>query len=454
MTTPSASAGTGATPSTPPPFTAESPGSRGGAWLPLLAAAAAGPAAGVGIVLLSKALAGRAGLPGAVVGYIAATAVVLGGVAIVVARRWLPPRTGRGIGVLALLAGVGIVAAGAIAVVPALLTGVLLAGALGGPLIQAARVVNRPRAFRIAMTVGVLVGTALAAAGTRYPGVALLATGTVALLAGLGLALRDPAPSAPPDSVSTPGSGATAEPGVLSPSSGDSVPVDAVAPPDSGVAEPAAATPAASVAVGAAVPEAEPGWARIVRAAAGFAVGATVLPALHLLLFRWTVLDADQPRYLAVALIPAVLVASAAGGTRRVAAAPLLVLAAGGPVLVATAPGAWQATVGIALTVTAAVRAWAVTSADRLDERSNHLLPLLIPAISAGVGLAAVAGLRQVWGDGAALTLAAMPVLAAAAFVTRPGAVSRAETAAPVTHTGDATRPGTVPTELSLEGGA
>ncbi|WP_019925591.1 hypothetical protein [Nocardia sp. BMG111209] len=434
MTTPSASTGTGTTPSTRPPFIAESAAHRAASWLPLLAAAAAGPAAGVEIVLLGKALGGRAGLPGAVVGYIAATAAVLAAVAIVLGRRRLPPRTGRGGGLLALLAGLGLIVAGAIPAVPALTIGLLLTGVVGGPLLLTARIVNEPKAFRAAMTVGALAGAGVAAVTTEYPGVAVAVAGVVAGLAGLlsvagnpvppravGLGAPDAAVPGEPESFVL--GGTEAESFVLGGTAPESF-VPGRAAPESFV--PDRAAPESSI-LGGAETGAEPDtvtgsgpgeW--IVRAAAGFAVGATVLPALHLLLFRWTVLDADQPPYLAVALIPAALVAFLAGA-RRAAAAPLLVLAAGGPVLVATAPGPWQATLGIAVTVTAAVRALTLRGPDS----TKPILALLIPPLAAAVALALALGLRHLWGDGAALTLLALPVLAAALSVTRPGAITR-----------------------------
>ncbi|MQY26124.1 hypothetical protein [Nocardia aurantia] len=445
MTTPSASTGTGAAPSTRPPFIAESGARRTAAWLPLLAAAAAGPMAGIEIVLLGKALGGRAGLPGAVVGYIAATAAVLAASAILLARRRLPP-PGRGAGVLALLAGVGLVLAGAIPVVPALLAGILLAGVVTGPLLVAARVRGGARAFRIAMSAGALAGAAVAAAVTERPGAGLLVAGVVAALAGSVLAVRDPSTTAAPPTTAelgapeavvsgeaeAPALAATSSTGVVDspgPDAAESLAAGARSRSSEYAPIPAAAgSHSAESTVGRTAPavaEARPAGAEIIRAAAGFAVGATVLPALHLLLFRWTVLDADQPPYLAVALIPVMLVALLPGA-RRTAAAPLLVLAAGGPILVATGPGPWQATIGIAVTGTAAVRALTLRDSEPNSvavgtRATKYVVALLVPPVAAAVGLGLAIGLRHLWGDGTALTLLALPVLAAALLVTRPG---------------------------------
>ncbi|WP_327146170.1 hypothetical protein [Nocardia sp. NBC_01327] len=347
-----------------------------GSWLTVLLAAVVGPMAGIEIVLLDKSLGGVVGLPGAVVGYIALTAVGFGVVGVLPAVRWRLIASGRGTGGCGVLAGTGLVVAGAFPGIGTFTGGVLVAGVLMGPVLVAGLASQvRVRAGYAVPAAG-LVGGALAAGGClEHPGIAVLATGSVAVALGVAvIALNRPA-------------GMEASGGILR-----------------------------------LIRKAR--WVLTAYAATGFAVGAALLPALHLLLFRWNVLDGDHPWYLASAATPMVLVALLPG--RHAAAIPsLLILAAGGALLVATAPGAWQSAVGTAVTLAAAVRCLSVLDSLSSQEfsvaeglaRSAVTVCTVASGGLAGLGFAAAAG--HVWGTGSALTLSVLPVLAAALFTVR-----------------------------------
>ncbi|MET9490732.1 hypothetical protein [Nocardia sp. NPDC006630] len=347
-----------------------------GSRLTVLLAAVAGPMAGIEIVLLDKPLGGVVGLPGAVVGYIALTAVGLGVIAILPAVRWRLIASGRRTGVCGVLAGAGLVVAGAIPSIGAFTGGVLAVGVLMGAVLVAGLASAGRARTGYAVPAAGLVGGALAAGGSaQNPGIALVATGSTAVALGVALfALPRPAAAEPGGRALRPGR------------------------------EVLRILPA--------------------YAATGFAVGGTVLPALHLLLFRWNVLDADHPWYLAPAAAPMVIVA-VLPGRRAGAITPWLILAAGGSLLVATAPGAWQLTAGIAVTLAAAVRCLAVLDSV-LSQEFSIAADLTRSAVTAcavaagglaGLGLAVATG--HVWGTGSALALSALPVLAAALFTVR-----------------------------------
>ncbi|AYF76999.1 hypothetical protein D7D52_27925 [Nocardia yunnanensis] len=442
-------------------------GRRGLLWA--VAAAAAGPMAGFAIVLLAKPLGGVVGLPGAVVGYVALTAGVLAAIGVLPAWQWRLLTTGRRVGVAAVLAGAGAVVAGAISAIPALTCGVLVAGALSGPLLVAARAVVPAREFYFLMATGGLAGAALAGTCAENPGLPLIVAGGVAATAGCVLAVFDPPTRAPgrPGSAqrgrvaaTSPGSAAAASPGnaaAAPPGSAAAASLGSAAIVSFGGGEsvetvasdpviPGGEVRVVGVAVGA--PTGQPlRWAGSCCAAVGFVMGATILPALHLLLFRWKVLDAHQCGYVGAALAVALVVASVRG-YRASALAPLLILAAGGPLLVATAPGPWRLTVGMAVSVAATVRVLATVDSLVRQQvpdsavRTYSAVTALAFAGGAAAGLGAVAGLSRWWGTGTALTLASIPVLAAAVLTTRliphPGSVPAARTA----------------TVLPIEGGA
>ncbi|MBF6447776.1 hypothetical protein IU429_08855 [Nocardia elegans] len=383
------------------------PASRTGMWLLALAAAATGPMTGIEIVLLSKPLGGVVGLPGVVVGYIALTAGVLGGLTVVPGVRLRFTASSRRAGALAVLGGVGILVAALFSSAPAFLCGVLVAGVAAGPLLVTARAVAGVRVCYAAVTVASLAGAVLAGACGGQPGMALFVSGSVVIAAGSPMSVRN-----------------TSFGGV------------------------AGGLRVAGTALG--------GWTGY--AAVGFALGATVLPALHLLLFRWNVLDADHPARLAVAMVPAVLVVAVRGYRLR-AVPPLLILAAGGPVLVATAPGAWQSMAGVAVTATAAIRCLSV-----MDHELRQRLPGseqwwsavtgLVVAVGGICGLGAAVACGRLWGTGSALTSAGVPVLLAALAIARTSAGgSQTET---VDRRADADARPTAPqsSEIAVEGGA
>lgn len=251
-----------------------------GSRLTVLLAAVAGPMAGIEIVLLDKPLGGVVGLPGAVVGYIALTAVGLGVIAILPVVRWRLIASGRRTGACGVLAGSGLVVAGAIPSISAFTGGVLAVGVLMGAVLVAGLASAGRARTGYAVPAAGLVGGALAAGGSvQNPGIALVATGSTAVALGVALfALPRPA--------------------------------------------------AAETCGGTLRPDRETRRILPAYAATGFAVGGSLLPALHLLLFRWNVLDADHPWYLAPAAAPMVIVALLPG-RRAGAITPLLILAAG-----------------------------------------------------------------------------------------------------------------------------
>ncbi|MBF6135592.1 hypothetical protein IU501_21625 [Nocardia otitidiscaviarum] len=379
----------------------------------VLAGAWAGPVAGGQLVLLSKPFGGVVGVPGAAVGYIAVTALVTGSVAAAVAvwRRVSP----SWVAVAGIVAGLAFIVAGMVTGPVPFVAALLVASAACGPLIALGRVVvwRQPRAlagWQVAMTVGVAVAAGTSAIWIETPGTALIVAGIAVglhsvLALGLTRAAEEPIPI---------GAGASAGGGSDGSSGGR-------------------ASAGAGVGVGAGA-----GASVSIRlllfgyATAGFVLGGTVLPALHLLLFRWEAFGADQVGLLLLAAVSAGIAVALPGP--HVGAVPvLLILAAGGPVLVATAPGTAGAAIGIAVTLAAAARA-----ARGLDRTAatvpGHLwLPVLtlLVVLAAGVlGLGAVTLLDARFGTGTALTALALPVLTAAALFARSARPRPARTSA------------------------
>ncbi|GAB4586543.1 hypothetical protein [Nocardia sp. IFM 10818] len=333
----------------------------------VVAGAWAGPMAGGQVALVAKPLGGVLGIPGSVVGYSALAALLTGcATAGLAARRGLSPRWTGWCGIAA---GVAWIVAGGTADAMAFAAAVLVAGAAGGPLIMIGRVLVWPHrtaltGWHIAMTAGVAVTAALAAGSADAPGTGLIVAGAAVILHSL-IALR-------------------AQPIARR---GNSIPA----------AEPATRVPAG-------------------YAIAGLVVGGTVLPALHLLLFRWEVLGADQAGLLSAAAVPASIAVALPGPHPR-AIAVLLILAAGGPVLVAIAPGRATVTIGLALTLTAAARA--LRGLDLLASQRPKQPPgtvaitVFIPVAAGLAGWGAVSAAGHAVGAGTALTALAVPVLAA-----------------------------------------
>lgn len=339
----------------------------------VLCAIAAGPVAGGQLVLLGKPLGGMVGLPGAVVGYIVVTAAVLG---LLIAAVWLwgwGAATGMASGCGVLAGGASIVA-GAVDGVVLFTIAVLLTGAATGPLLGVARALafELGRSGLVCTCAAAAVGMAAAAwlAGRYYedPGGGLIIAG--ALTAILGLA-----------------TGLLAVPGT----------------------EPL--PPGRFAAIGAGVRSALPHYL-----APGLAIGGTTLPALHLLLFRWNEFGAEQCLWLSFAAAPAVVAVIVPG--RRAEAVPvLLILAAGGTLLVAVAPGPVSLTIGLALTLSASLRALAALDEGvclgvaRADRSAVAGATAAVAVISGLAGLGLVDLLGRLIGTGSVLTVSALCVL-------------------------------------------
>ncbi|MCM6771926.1 hypothetical protein NDR87_03465 [Nocardia sp. CDC159] len=334
-------------------------------WAVVLAGVVVGPVAGAVLVLLAKPLAGVAGIPGAVSWYVSLSAFVLGCLAAAGCLRIRGGVSSAFAGACALVAGGALILAAAVPGVAAFSPGILIAGIAAGPLLVVGRAMplGRDRAAGIwyaLMAAGLAIGSALAGACARRPGLALLVVGGTAAVFGILLLFgrfRSVIHTDPPMAALWP---------------------------------------------------VVPGYF-----AAGLAAGHVVLPALHLLLFRWNVLDAEQWPWLASACVPAgVLVL-----VRRdpAAVAPLLILAAGGGILVATAPGPVALAIGLAVTVAATARALAtlddaVAVAAAAPSVRLSAAGALITACGGLAGLGSVAGVGRVWGTGSALTLFAVTV--------------------------------------------
>ncbi|WP_433655022.1 hypothetical protein ACQPW1_29365 [Nocardia sp. CA-128927] len=338
-----------------------------------LCAIAAGPVAGGQLVLLGKPLGGTIGVPGAVVGYIVLTAVVLG---LLAAALWLwrlrsSAGTASACGVLA---GFAVIVAGAVDSVVVFTIAVLLAGAVTGPLLAVGRALafDLGRGGLVRVHAAAMVGMAAAAwlAGRYYedPGGGLIITGALTSVLGLvtGLLARCGAGALPPGRLA---------------------------------------------AIGVGVRSALPGYL-----AAGIAIGGATLPALHLLLFRWNEFGAAQCMWLSVAAAPAV-VAIIVPGRRPDAVPVLLILAAGGMVLVATAPGPATLIIGLALTLSAGTRA--VTALDegvclstvRAERIAVAGVTAAVAVLSGVAALGVVDLLGRLIGAGSALTVSALCVL-------------------------------------------
>ncbi|MFI9402280.1 hypothetical protein [Nocardia sp. NPDC052316] len=340
----------------------------------VLCAVAAGPVAGGQLVLLGKPFGGLLGVPGAVVGYLVLAAGVLGLLAAALCLWRLPLSLGM-TSASGSLAGIAAVVAGLVDTVAVFTIAVLVAGAATGPLLLAARALAAEfgRGSFVLLHGAAAGGVAVAAwlSGLYYekPNTGVLIAGALTAVLGVaaGLAgLRD----------------------------------------------------AGAVRVGENSAPARPvvfGYVAI-----GLVVGGTVLPALHLLLFRWNEFGAEQLGWLVVAAAPAVVVVALPG--RRPAAVPvLLILAAGGALLVVTAPGPVPLTIGLAVTLAAAARA--MTALDELvRETTPHAVGLcaLVVATAGLAGLGLVDLLARLIGMGSALTVLGMGVLIAAWLSGRP----------------------------------
>ncbi|MFB7719724.1 hypothetical protein [Nocardia sp. NPDC056100] len=330
----------------------------------------AGPVAGGQLVLLAKPLGGVLGIPGTVVGYIALTVLTVGGAAalLTVRRRLSFPVAG----VCAMVTGAGFAVAGSVSAPWLFVPAAVVAGVAAGPLVVTGRAMafesnGALTGWQVAMTTGVAVTAGMASLCYERPGLGLILAGAGLIVLGLGFALVNRNAS---------------QPGSL------------------------------IVACGAL-----PHRYLLGYAVAGWIVGGTVLPSLHLLLFRWNALGAEQTNLLVLASIPAIA-ALVLPAPRLGAVVPLLILAAGGSVLVATAPGRATLTIGIGVALTAAARAArALDVAVRVETSGSHRAAALTTLVVVGAGsagLATVTALGELFGTGSGLTVLALPALALA----------------------------------------
>ncbi|MFI6043812.1 hypothetical protein ACIA8C_19440 [Nocardia sp. NPDC051321] len=342
-------------------------------WSIVLGGVLSGPVAGGQLVLQAKPFGGLIGVPGAVIGYVAVTGLALAWLLVPLAV-WLLRRISRArmAGVCALCAGAALITAGSVETRAIFVAAVLIAAAATGPLLVLGRAAapmlgRRGGAYWCAvMVAGVVPAAAAAARWAAQPGLGLLLTGVATAASGAAVLTSVPRALA---GESTSGAGHVE-------------------------------------------------WRVLIAyAAAGWAVGAAVLPGLHLMLFRWNVLDAGQAGWLLLAALPAALAVSVPDPDA--AATPvLLTLAAGGPVLVATAPGPVTLSAGLAVTLAAAARA--TSGLDQITIASApHVARVAVgarttAAVTAGgiAGLGVVAAVGRYTGTGSGLTVAAACALA------------------------------------------
>ncbi|MEU4317848.1 hypothetical protein AB0F85_05545 [Nocardia fluminea] len=381
------------------------------------AAAAAGPLVAGQLVLLGKPFGGVLGVPAGVVGYLGLTALAVGCVtaASAVGRALSVPQSAGA----AVVAGSALIAAGFASGVWTFTVALVVAAALTGPLLISTRALGWPDPvastwWQVAMVAGFAVAAATAALCQGVPGAALAGAG-VAVAAGGGIAgsrsvpfcrapreLRDRAPTLAVRA----GLDNDDRRGPRSPRRGPSPRFR------DGLSRPG----------------------RLAYAAIGFAVGGTVLPALHLLLFRWSMLGRDQALLmLSVTVVAATVMALP--GPAASAVPSLLILAAGGPILVATAPGPLTATIGLAVTVAASARAArgldlaAGPTAAPPDDPGGGTAGVtsLLVTVAAVAGFGVVSALGEFAGAGTSLTLLALPILAAALYYSRAAGQARAD---------------------------
>ncbi|MET7770073.1 hypothetical protein [Nocardia sp. NPDC005366] len=353
------------------------------AWSLAAGAAVTVPVGGGQLILMSKPIGGVIGAPGAVSGYIAVTAALLGCLTALAAPRLLRRTSAHAGAWSALGAGAALIVAAAATGPILFCAGVLVAGALTGVVYTTGRIYfaelgANARNSRHAMTwLGLLTSAALARIFYTDPMSGLMAAGVVA--AGFGV-LAVPLAMNPGPARSVTGPVAPHRPALLG------------------------------------------------YGAAGFAVGATITPTLHLLLLRWEVLGEDQMPIVGVAAVAALVAVLVP--LRPVSVSLLLVIAAGGPLLASVGPGSATTAVGLAVTVAATARAVV-----ELDRSAAHATarPTAI-AVCVG-GLGAVAGygtgesLAEVFSAGTALTLVAVPILAITAVSTIAASKPRHSTA-------------------------
>ncbi|WP_067701446.1 hypothetical protein [Nocardia jejuensis] len=377
---------------------------RLGAPASALAGILLGPTAGGQLALLTKPFGGVLGLPGEVVGYIALTMLVLGCASAAATTRLRV--SSRGAGWCTVVAGAALVAAGTVSSTWGFTITLLSAGVAAGPVVVRgrARVLGSRAAsltvWHVCCAAGFAGAAGLAALCASTPGSGVLGTGVVTVLCG-ALMLAAPADSA-----------AGTRPTRYSPSP--------------------ARDSAASSASPHSVRSLLPGYAAV-----GLTLGGVVLPALHLLLFRWNALGAEQAVLLLATTLPA-LVVLALPGPNADALAVLLVLAAGGALLVATAPGRVTLTIGLGLTLAASARAargldLVLAERHRGDGAAATAISMVLAGL-AGLGLVTV--LAGPAGVGTGVTLLALPALLVALYCGSRRLAPRSALPAPILEGG------------------
>lgn len=337
------------------------------AWSLAAAAAVTAPVGGGQMLLMAKPIAGTIGVPGEVIGYIVATAAVLGCLTALAVPRLLRLTSARAGAWSAIGAGAALILAG-VANEPILFcAGTLVAGALTGITyatgrIRFAELGGGARTARHAVTwLGLLAAATLSGFFSPDPMTGLLIAGVVATGFGILAVAVSTAPWRAPVSVPAPG-------------------------------------PA--------------GCALFGYGAAGFSVGAALTSATHVLAHRWEILGADQMPLIGAAAMTALVVVVLP--LRLVSVPLLLVVAAGGLLLVAVAPGSGATAAGLAVSLAAAARA--VVDLDRIAAASgmarSSARAVCVGGLGAVTGLATAEVLRELVGAGTAITLAVFPVLA------------------------------------------
>ncbi|MDX6744358.1 hypothetical protein [Actinocorallia sp. A-T 12471] len=316
----------------------------------LVGSAAVAPLSLASLVLLGDGLGTEVGIPGQVVGYMAATGLLLG---MALAPLLLKARHKAGFrhGV-ALVPGASLLLMALIPEIPVFASFTMVVAACAPTLLALTRGAPGRRAGHAGL-VGVGAAVVVAAVFAMDPLNGLGVAGALALAAGVFVPGAPPAPS-------------------------DSRPVRRMLP---------------------------------AYAAVGWALGAVILPALRLWMFRFELFGSDQ----ILALLAAVAVGCALAwpfGRWVGDVASLLILAAGGLVLTATGPNVVLLGVGVAVTFGASIAALA-----RLDRQTAGRGAALTASFALLGGLLAYGAdplLRSFAGSGTALTLCALPILALA----------------------------------------
>ncbi|GAB2839124.1 hypothetical protein GCM10022221_43310 [Actinocorallia aurea] len=313
----------------------------------LVGSAAVAPLSLASLVLLGDGLGAEVNIPGQVVGYMAAMGLLLG-MALAPLLLKAKHRTGFRHGV-ALAPGVSLLIMAMLPVVAVFSTFVMVIAACTPTLLALTRGGPGRRAGHTGL-VGVAAAAVIAAVFASDPLNGLVVAGALALVAGIFVPGAPPAPS-------------------------DSRPVRRMLPAYSAV---------------------------------GWTLGAIILPALRLWMFRFELFGSDQIVALLIAVVAGCALAYPlirwAGDI-----ASLLILAAGGLVLTATGPNAVLLGVGVTITFAASIAALA--GLDRQTAGRGAALTASFALLGGLLAYGADPLLRTFAGSGTALTLAALPVL-------------------------------------------